>query len=507
MLSQLLGRAASLVDLGQAAVSRLVVLGAVLAFFLVVYALKVFLRAGVSTSKVTATIKLALLGCALLLVETQLEGAPQYRAAVASVQALVVMWCVANLVAYLLIDVYCYYRMHRQVPSFIRDLVTLLVYVGFALLALRAVFHLDVSSILTTTTVLTAAIAFAMQSALANMISGFYVDQDENLQRRSWIWLKDQGIAGEIVNVGFRYVTLRTPDNHRVMVPNNFIMQNIVHNLSAGGGEGMADHLKIGLGYELPPEKAIAMLTRVLQTSAHVARHPAPTVVVSAFLDSAIEYDLKYYLEHWSYFREVRGGILHRAWYTVTREGHSFPYPHREVISKTPQEPFVVDREQLVAALQRSDILRSLSEPELQRLAGTVHGRVFGRGEVVVQQDDEGDSLFIVRHGRLDVSIDGAAVGALHPGDVFGEMSLLTGERRKATVVAAGEVHLVEIAKEQLAPLIEANPPLLERLSAVLAEREERNAEQKRRAELAAAAGTRKEAFLKKLRAVFKVAA
>ena len=507
MLSQLLGRAASLIDLGQSAMSRLAVLAAVLTFFLVVYALKAFLRLGVSTSKVAATIKLALLGCALLLVESLLDGAPAYRSAVASVQALVVLWCGANLVAYLAVDVYCYYRMHRQVPSFIRDLVTLLVYVGFALLALRAVFHLDISSILTTTTVLTAAVAFAMQSALANMISGFYVDQDENLQRRSWIWLKDQGIAGEIVNVGFRYVTLRTPDNHRVMVPNNFVMQNIVHNLGAAGpGETVADHLKIGLGYELPPEKAIALLTRVLQTSPHVAKHPAPNVVVNGFLDSSIEYDLKFYLEHWSYYREVRGGILHRAWYAVTREGYAFPYPHREVLAKTAQEPFAVEAGQLAAALQRSEILRSLSEAELQQLAGRVRGRVFGRGEVVVQQDDEGDSLFIVRQGRLDVFIDAAPVGTLHPGEVFGEMSLLTGERRKATVVAAGEVHLVEIAKEQLAPVIEANPALLERLSAVLAEREERNAEHKRRSELAPAV-SRKDAFLKKLRAVFKVAA
>jgi small-conductance mechanosensitive channel/CRP-like cAMP-binding protein len=506
MLSDLLGRLGALAELGNAARNRLAALALVLGFFLAVFALKAFLRLPLSPSKVMGTLKLGLLGLALLVVEGRLDGAPAFQSAVGAVQGVVVLWCLANLVTYLLVDVYCWFRMNRQVPSFIRDLLTLLVYVCFALVALRFVFRLDVSSILTTTTVLTAAVAFAMQSALANMISGFYVDQDENLQRRSWIWLKEQGILGEIVNVGFRYVTVRTPDDQRVMVPNQALMQNVVHHLGTpGASPPVADHLKVGLSYDLPPDQAIALLTRVLQTTEHVAAQPAPTVYPSAFLDSAVEYDLKYYLEHWSYYRPVRGSILQRTWYAVTREGHSFPYPHREVIAKTAQAPFALDPDEVMAALRRSELLGALPEPELQALAEGARHRIFGKGEVVVKQGEEGASLFSVQQGTLEAAIDGATVGVLRPGDVFGEMSLLTGERRKATVTAADEVHLVELGKAQLEPLVRANPALLERLSAILTEREERNAEQKRRAELAAAAGSRKDAFLRKLRAVFTI--
>jgi small-conductance mechanosensitive channel/CRP-like cAMP-binding protein len=508
MTSDLLGRLSALTAASQGVTIKLVTLSAVLLFFLLVHSLRSLLRWDLSPSKVTGTIRLALLGLGLLLLETQLRDVALYGGLVANVASLVVMLCLANGVAYVVVDVYCWFRMGRQVPSFVRDILTLLVYVAFALTSLRVIFHIDVASILTTTTVLTAAVAFAMQATLANAISGFYVQNDENLRRGTWIALKDQDLAGQVVNVGFRYVTLRTLDNQRVMVPNSHVVQNVVLNLgSRAEGVRTAVHLKVGLGYEMPPEKAIALMGRILLQEEHVEREPAPIVLVHAFLDSAVEYDLKYFLDDYASHAVTRGRVLSRIWYAVLREGYSFPFPHREVISKAPQEPFRVEPSELASTLQRTEILRSLSLQELQRLSAVVHRRVFGPGEVIVQQGDAGDSLFVVRGGRLRVRIDGAEVGVLGDGDIFGEMSLLTGEKRKATVVAASEVHLVEVSKEHLEPVLRANPALLDMLSAVLARREESNVEAKRRAEASHAEEGGKEAFLRKLRAFFGIPA
>jgi small-conductance mechanosensitive channel len=504
MVSQFFGGISSLMDVGNNLTVKILLLSFVLLFFIAVHGLNIFFKAAMSPSKVKATIKLALLGFLLLLLEIQVKAAPPFGGIVGNLQSLIVMLCLANLVTYLIVDIYLYYRMDKQVPSFQRDLLTALVYVVFAMVSLRIVFRIDVSSILTTTTVLTAAVAFAMQTSLANVLSGFYVQSDENLRRNTWISLKDPDVIGEIVNVGFRYTTLRTLDNRKVMVPNNYIMQNVVQNLGTRGeAEKTAVHLKVGLGYDLPPEKAIEILSRILLQEEHIVRDPRPIVVVHDFLDSSIEYDLKYYLDDYSSHLATRGSVLKKIWYAIAREGFSIPFPHREIITKTPREPFVVGEEALLAILKRTEILQSLGDKEIQRLSERVHVRVYGPGEVVVQQKDEGDSLFIVRRGLLHVSIDGASVGSLHEGEIFGEMSLLTGERRKATVVAENEVHLVEISKEDIEPVIKANPDLLEKLSAILARREEENIERRKSMERIPAETNRKEAFLKKLKDFF----
>jgi small-conductance mechanosensitive channel len=504
MTSQLFSGMSFMMDVSYILINKIAILSAVLLFFTAVYCLNAFFQAGMSFSKVKATIKIALLGFVVLLLESQVKAAPPYGEMIGNVQTLIVVVCLANFVTYLVVDIYLFYRMNKQVPSFQRDLLTILVYIVFAMASLRIIFRIDVSSILTTTTVLTAAVAFAMQTTIANIFSGFYVQGDENLKRKTWISIKDHDITGEIVNVGFRYTTLRTLDHHKVLVPNNYIMQNIVLNLGTRGeSEKTAVHLKVGLGYDLPPEKAIETMTRILLQEEHIMKDPKPTVVVHNFLDSSIEYDLKYFLDDFSSNLPTRGSVLKKIWYAITREGYSIPFPHREIINKVPQEPFAVDDKTLLASLQRTDLLKSLSEEEFQRLSERVHVKVFGTGEVVVRQNDEGDSLFIVRRGGLTVYRDDAVVGSLREGEFFGEMSLLTGERRKATVIAGSEVHLVEISKENIEPVIKANPDLLEKLSAILAQREEMNIEQQKRAERSRVSVSGKEVFLKKLKAFF----
>jgi small-conductance mechanosensitive channel len=506
MLTDLLAHLGGPAGPGQGPTLKVVTLGAVLLFFALVYSLRALVRWDLSPSKVGGTIRLALLGLGLVLLETRLRDVPLYGGIVAHVASLVVMLCLANLVAYLAVDVYCWFTMGRQVPSFVRDILTLLVYVAFALTSLRVIFQIDVASILTTTTVLTAAVAFAMQATLANAISGFYVQSDDNLRRGTWIRLQDPELAGEVVNVGFRCVTLRTLDGQRVLVPNSQIVQNVVVNLgSRADGPRTAVHVKVGLPYDMPPELAVALMRRILLQEEHVLKEPAPVVLLHAFAESAVEYDLKFFLDDWAHHAITRGRVLSRVWYAVVREGYSFPFPHREVIAKTPQEPFRVGTAELHGALRGAELLRSLSEEELARLSAAVRRRVFGPGEIVVEQGDEGDSLFVVRAGELKVRIDGAEVGALRAGDIFGEMSLLTGQRRKATVVAAGEVHLVEVAKEHLEPVLRANPDLLERLSAVLARRQESNVEARRRAEADREEISGKEAFLRAVRAFFGI--
>jgi small-conductance mechanosensitive channel len=506
MASQYFAGFSSLMDVGNNLAGKIIILSVVLLFFLAVHFLNAFFKAGMSLSKVRITIRVALLGFVVLLLETLVQAAPPFENVIGNAGSLIVMFCLASLVTYLFVDLYLYYRMNKQVPSFQRDLATVLVFVVFAMASLRIIFRIDVSSILTTTTVLTAAVAFAMQTTIANIFSGFYVQNDENLQRHTWISIKDHDITGEIVNVGFRYTTLRTLDNRKVMVPNNYIMQNIVQNLGTRGeGEKTAVHLRVGLGYDLPPEKAIAILTRILLQEEHILKDPRPVVVVHDFLDSSIEYNLKYFLDDYSSHLATRGSVLKKTWYAITREGFSVPFPHREIISRTPREPFAVDEETLLAILRRTEILQSLRDEEIRRLSERSHVRVYGDGEVVVRQGDEGDSLFIVRRGLLHVSIDGASVGSLRGGEIFGEMSLLTGERRKATVAAAGEVHLIEISKEDIEPVIKANPELLENLSAILARREEENIERRKSMERLPADTHRKEAFLKKLKDFFNL--
>ena len=304
--------------------------------------------------------------------------------------------------------------------------------------------------------------------------------------------------------MSFRYTTIRTVDNQKVLVPNNHLNQNIVRVLGSRGADSemSAVHTKVGLGYDMPPEKAIEMLRRILSQEEHVMKSPPPSVNLTNFLDSSVEYDMKYFLDDYACRVPTQGSMLKKIWYAVAREGYSIPFPHREIITKEAGAPFSGELASVADALGRAEILKSLDEGEIRRLSEGVRVLVFGPGEEVVRQGDAGDSLFIVRRGTLGVRIDGAEVGTLREGNVFGEMSLLTGEKRTATVRAETEVRLIELSKGGIEPVVRANPRLLESLSAILAQRQAANLEQMKSARQQRTP-TGKDVFLEKLKTFF----
>src|SRR4029453_4768747 len=129
-----------------------------------------------------------------------------------------------------------------------------------------------------------------------------------------------------------------------------------------------------------------------------------------------------------------------------------------------------------VFSLRRDEPLFScLSEEQLNQLVTRARLSTFGRGERVIREGAEGDSMFVLLRGAAEVSIskNGSSipVATLKAPDCFGEMSLLTGERRTATVRAETDCQVMEIGKPVMAEVLRASPDCLERLSELLASR------------------------------------
>src|SRR5881409_1636408 len=106
-------------------------------------------------------------------------------------------------------------------------------------------------------------------------------------------------------------------------------------------------------------------------------------------------------------------------------------------------------QERLLEALRRIDFLAVLSPEELETVAQQAAVRVYLPGEAVVRQGDAGAEFFIILEGTADVRRgEGgmvATVATLHPMQFFGEMSLLTGEPRSATIVAQTKLEVVVV--------------------------------------------------------------
>ncbi|MDC3955919.1 cyclic nucleotide-binding domain-containing protein [Polyangium jinanense] len=155
------------------------------------------------------------------------------------------------------------------------------------------------------------------------------------------------------------------------------------------------------------------------------------------------------------------------------RDGYGGGLDAAEPLSLGP-EPTHAD---IAALLRRVPVFKPLTDREVERLAQKTRPVVYGPHDRVVREGDRGSSLFILAAGTVEVLVrqqggQDVAVATLERGAVFGEVALLTGCERTATVRTTCESTLYEISKQALAPIIESRPQLVVELGLLIAARQ-----------------------------------
>ena len=126
--------------------------------------------------------------------------------------------------------------------------------------------------------------------------------------------------------------------------------------------------------------------------------------------------------------------------------------------------------------LRNVSLFESLDQQELEALSDVTFTRTFSKDNVIILAEEEGDTLFILKKGKVKVSIvseEGREVilSLLGPGSVFGELSLLDGKPRSANVVATEETDLLMLRRADFLQLIYKTPQIATALLAELATR------------------------------------
>ena len=364
------------------------------------------------------------------------------------------------------------------VPRLARDIVRAVAFTLGILFVLQLVFNIAPTSIVVSSTILSAVIGLALQDLLKNVIAGIALQLERPFEVGHWIQV-ESGI-GKVVEMSWRATRVITVDGIYIIYPNSELATSQLINYSLPQAT-QALHTQIALSYVHPPNVVKRVLVEAILASPHVTPDPAPSVKVIGYGDYSVNYDLKFWLYDYDRYPDKRDSVMTNAWYALQRAGLKLPLPVREVYTHEETGEDLLRRraehlERIRTDLQRSAILAALSDAELATLAERAYVRLYGTGDVLVHQGEAGEVLFIIRSGRVRVDVrrpDGTVLTVNHlgPGDAFGEMALMTGEPRGASVIAAEDSEVLLVAKDAIAPVMLANPTLPEQLGALLATR------------------------------------
>ena len=372
-------------------------------------------------------------------------------------------------------------RIARPLPKIFRDLLQLTVYAAILMLTLRAA-GVEPGSLLTTSALLTAVIGLSLQDTLGNLFSGLAIHAQRPFEVGDWIQFdNDPEHIGRVAEINWRAAKVLTIENVEITVPNNSLAKAPIHNYSRPTAVARRQ-VTIVAPYEVPPHQVVRHLTVAAGDVPGVVADPPPTVVPSEYTERGIEYAVRYYVRDFENRDVIAGMVRERLWYALERAHVRIPAPRRRVeLHEVSEASRQRDHEQQLRARERAlrcvDFLDVLPGELHRRLAELTELRIYDAGEHVIRQGQGREELFIVERGEVVVLLHPSdrhqvEIATLGPGKFFGEMSLMTGELRTATVRATDECELLVVGKAAFQQILQAAPEIAERISEVLAERQ-----------------------------------
>jgi len=361
----------------------------------------------------------------------------------------------------------------KDVPRVLPDVTAMVVVLAVVVVVLQFVYEVQVPGLLAGSGVIAIILGLAMQDLLGNLIAGVGLYFDKSFTPGDWLQI--EGTHAKVIELSWRSTRLITNDDVMIDVPNSNIVKQAILNFEKPTRKHAVKPL-IGLHYDVPPAQAQRVLQAAAASVPGVCADPAPVVYLKEFADSAIVYEINVWIDDHALMDPVMSDVRVHCWYAAKRAGFEIPYPQLTLHRPAPPASGEPLKATAAKALRAHPVFNVLAESQILELLVVGETILYATFEPIVTQGDDGASMFLIVQGNVEVQIDRngerITVANLKAGDCFGEMSVLTGEKRTATVIARDEVTAIEITKEDVSQLLQSHPALLSRLTDVLVQRQ-----------------------------------
>ncbi|MCT7951059.1 mechanosensitive ion channel [Ancylothrix sp. C2] len=327
-------------------------------------------------------------------------------------------------------------------------------------------------------------IGFGLQNITNNFVSGLTLLVERTVKVGDFV--EFDGLSGYVKEIAIRATIIRTLDGSDVVVPNSKLVENKLVNWSLESYTGRI-HIPIGVAYESDPLLVTEILLKSAYMESAVLSDPAPKVIFNGFGDNALHFDLQVWINRIDQKIPVTSSINFIVEYNLRQQGINIPFPQRdlwlrnpEVLNfgrrqrEVPQELAEVHHRPIpspaVKPLALRDLLRqvtyfqNLTDLELRQLIEIGYRKRLLASEILFHEGDPGNAFYIILSGSVEVYVEkiNKHLTNLTAGKFFGELALMLGIPRTATVRAKEETILFVITNKGFEKLLRENPELSE---------------------------------------------
>ena len=396
--------------------------------------------------------------------------------------SIVVAIAISRSIIWLVLELLPKLRLLPSSPKILRDLLFIMGSGLMVALTLQEQSSIDLVGLVTTSAVLTAVLGLAAQDPLKDLVGGLSLQLERVIREGDWVEI--QGQIGCIESISWRDIELNCLNGSRLTLPHAITNSQSIRNFTTNGRH--CTKIEIDLDYNMPPHIAKSMMQRISNHHPLVLRNPACIVRIKSFEESTVTYEWFNWISDYAKKFALRGDLQEQFWYALKREGFNFPYSVRDVrLTNTLQEQKKLIKstdnlkQSAIKLLQCEHLFSILSDEQLYKLVEASSINTYGPGEIIAVEKELGNSLFMLINGQVSINKlnsekQTSEIANLRSGDICGEMTVFTDAPRSATIRSQSQSDILEIHRQAIAELIEAEPVLLDRFSQLISERQSR---------------------------------
>ncbi|TMA30682.1 MAG: mechanosensitive ion channel, partial [Deltaproteobacteria bacterium] len=338
--------------------------------------------------------------------------------------------------------------------------------------------------------VVTVVLGLSLQATLGNVLGGIALQLDDSIHVGDWVQLPS-GQQGKVSAIRWRHTVVETRNWDTIVVPNASLLGENIIILGQRQDQPVQHRMWVyfNVDFRYSPEEVINVVEDALQSTPipNVAAFPPPNCICFDFAkgveggESYANYAVRYWLTELAADDPTSSAVRVRVYVALKRAGIPLAVPGQAVwvsMDDPQHKERKLQRElaHRTVALEHIDMFAQLAADDRMRLAEGMRPAPFGRGEVITRQDSAAHWLYVLTKGEVEIRIRGEGgveklVTRMGAPNVFGEMGVMTGERRTASVIAATEVECYRIDKEVFKMVLRNRPEMVEVISQVMARR------------------------------------
>jgi small-conductance mechanosensitive channel/CRP-like cAMP-binding protein len=375
-------------------------------------------------------------------------------------------------------DIFLVRNKKYRAPKLLKEIASVVLFGVVLVIVMQNTLDIKVTTLLATSALITVVLGLALQETLGNLFAGLALQLDPPYRQGDWIRFSD--IFGRVEEVTWRATKLKTINNDFIVVPNGEIAKERVINHSYPEVPH-ATRVNVGVSYSAPPNRVAKVVQEAMEDIPNVLREPLPDVRLKDFQDSTINYEIKFFIRDFGLLEPTLAAVRKALWYHLRRNDIEIPFPIRNVYMHGP-EAIEAQRERILKRLAEfiSDVelFAALDDGERLLIAEQMVELRYAHNELIIREGEKDESFFIIEKGTVEVylvSPQGSrkALTTLGPGEFFGEMALLTGQKRTANVRAVTDVRVYRLDKDSFKEILERKPEILDDIGTVLSRRKD----------------------------------